>query len=110
MVQRLFVYGTLQPGHVNAHLLEAIGGEWQAASVTGLLSHDGWGATQGYPALILAENGAPVPGYVFNSERLAEHWDDLDAFEGADYRRVVARVRLDDQSDVTAFVYVLNQS
>lgn len=109
MMQRLFVYGTLQPGHVNAPLLEAIGGDWQAGSVTGLLSHDGWGATQGYPALILAEHGTQVPGYIFSSEQLAEHWADLDAFEGDDYRRVAATVRLDDQSEVEAYIYVLNQ-
>jgi gamma-glutamylcyclotransferase (GGCT)/AIG2-like uncharacterized protein YtfP len=108
MMQRLFVYGTLQPGRANAHVLEAIGGDWQAASVVGLLSADGWGATHGYPALILAEHGAPVPGYVFSSERLADHWDELDAFEGNDYRRVVATARLAEQDTVEAYVYVLN--
>jgi len=50
MIQRLFVYGSLQPGHTNAHLLEQIGGTWQAASVVGMLRPEGWGAQQGYPA------------------------------------------------------------
>ncbi|MCV5854668.1 gamma-glutamylcyclotransferase, partial [Escherichia coli] len=31
----LFVYGTLCPGRSNAHILEAIGGEWRPGYVTG---------------------------------------------------------------------------
>ncbi|MEX0578837.1 gamma-glutamylcyclotransferase, partial [Enterobacter cloacae subsp. cloacae] len=39
----LFVYGTLRPGHSNAHILESIGGEWQAGFVTGTFYARGWG-------------------------------------------------------------------
>ena len=28
-MERLFVYGTLRPGHSNAHIMDNIGGEWQ---------------------------------------------------------------------------------
>ena len=107
MTERLFVYGTLQPGHANAHLLEAIGGSWQPASVVGTLYAKGWAATEGYPALVLEEDGEEVEGYVFSSERLARHWERLDAFEGEGYRRVVARARLEDGRTVEAYVYVL---
>jgi gamma-glutamylcyclotransferase (GGCT)/AIG2-like uncharacterized protein YtfP len=81
VIQRLFVYGTLKPGHANAHLLEAIGGTWQPASVVGTLHPEGWGAGQGYPALVLDETGSDVRGVVFTSERLPQHWQELDEFE-----------------------------
>jgi len=35
--QRLFVYGSLAPGEVNAQVLEPLAGEWQEASVRGTL-------------------------------------------------------------------------
>lgn len=43
----LFVYGTLRPGHANAHILENIGGEWQAGFVTGTFYERGWGLGRG---------------------------------------------------------------
>jgi gamma-glutamylcyclotransferase (GGCT)/AIG2-like uncharacterized protein YtfP len=106
MIQRLFVYGTLKPGHANAHLLEAIGGTWQPASVIGTLLPVGWGADQGYPALMLDENGAEVHGVVFTSERLAQHWQALDEFEGDDYERVLTTARIEGGGTVEAYVYV----
>jgi gamma-glutamylcyclotransferase (GGCT)/AIG2-like uncharacterized protein YtfP len=106
MIQRLFVYGTLKPGHANAHLLEAIGGTWQPASVIGTLQPVGWGASQGYPALMLDEKGAEVHGLVFSSERLAQHWQALDEFEGDDYERVLTAARVDAGGTVEAYVYV----
>ncbi len=106
--EHLFVYGTLKPGHENAHLLEAIGGTWRAASVRGVLRPSGWAAGKGYPALTLADAGEEVRGFVFSSERLAGHWAGLDAFEGSDYRRVAAIATLDDGSRIEAQVYVDN--
>jgi gamma-glutamylcyclotransferase (GGCT)/AIG2-like uncharacterized protein YtfP len=107
MLERLFVYGTLRPGCANAYLLEAIGGEWQAAAVTGALTTVGVPPAV-YPALIPAENGARVAGFLFCSAQLAAHWAALDAFEGADYRRVTITATLADQSTVQAYVYALN--
>lgn len=43
-MERLFVYGTLRPGHVNAHILQDIGGEWLPGYVTGTFFERGWGA------------------------------------------------------------------
>ena len=57
MVQRLFVYGTLGPGRPNAHVLDAIGGIWEPATVLGTLRHDGWGAEMGYPGIDLDDEG-----------------------------------------------------
>jgi gamma-glutamylcyclotransferase (GGCT)/AIG2-like uncharacterized protein YtfP len=106
LVQRLFVYGTLKPGHANARLLEAIGGTWQAASVVGTLQAKGWAAGEGYPALILDRSGAEVHGFVFSSERLAQNWQTLDEFEGDDYERVLTTARIDSGGTIETYVYV----
>ena len=109
MTQRLFVYGTLAPGRPNDHILAPLGGDWQPAAVRGHLIQLGWGAAMGYPALTLDDAGEEVRGFVFSAEGLAAFWDTLDAFEGEQYERALATVRLDDGSTVEAYVYVLAQ-
>jgi len=108
MVQRLFVYGSLAPGRQNEYLLNEIGGTWEDATVTGTLHPEGWGATFGYPAIVLDENGEEVDGFLFSSDELSEYWAELDKFEGEAYKRVLAVVKLKDNSTVDAFVYALN--
>lgn len=105
-VEHLFVYGTLKPGHENAHLLEAIGGTWRRGSVVGVMRPSGWAAGMGYPVLTLEPGSAAVPGWVFSSERLANCWSMLDDFEGDDYERVMTTARLDGGDAVSACVYV----
>lgn len=107
MPNRLFVYGTLGPGRRNGEVVSRIGGEWIPASVRGRLVLEGWAEAEGYPGMVLDGDGDPVPGHVFVSDDLAEHWDRLDAFEGEDFERVLPRVRLEDGTIVDAFVYVL---
>ena len=107
MIQRLFVYGTLAPGRPNEHLLNEIGGSWQDATVTGTLHPEGWGATMGYPAIVLSEDGEDVDGFLFSSDKLSDHWAKLDEFEGDAYERVLAVVKLRDNSTVDAYVYAL---
>ena len=80
MPQRLFVYGSLAPDGPNQHVLSHIEGDWVPASVRGRLQEAGWGAKLGYPAIVLDDIADPVSGYVFVSEILGEHWDELDAF------------------------------
>ena len=58
MTQSLFVYGTLAPGRPNEHVLTALGGTWQPATVKGHLKPQGWGAEMGYPGLVLDESGS----------------------------------------------------
>ena len=100
MIDRLFVYGTLGPGRPNEHVLDAIGGSWETATVTGTLRHEGWGAELGYPGIDLDEHGEEVEGFLFNSENLSGHWAVLDEFEGEAYERVPAKVKLKDGSIV----------
>ena len=110
MIQRLFVYGTLAPGRANEHLLKGVDGCWEDATVTGTLHPEGWGATLGYPAIVLSEAGEEVAGLLFSSNELSEHWARLDAFEGEAYKRVLAVVKLRDNSTVGAYVYALRGS
>jgi gamma-glutamylcyclotransferase (GGCT)/AIG2-like uncharacterized protein YtfP len=105
--QRLFVYGTLARGRQNSHLLEGIGGTWSRARVKGTLHAKGWGATMGYPAIVLDERGEDIEGDLFSSERLLDQWTRLDEFEGPAYQRVSTEVTLDGGSTAIARVYVL---
>jgi gamma-glutamylcyclotransferase (GGCT)/AIG2-like uncharacterized protein YtfP len=110
MIHRLFVYGTLAPGQPNAHVLGDVPGSWEPASVTGTLLAEGWGAAIGYPGIVLDPRGETVPGLVFSSDALPEHWARLDDFEGDGYRRVLTTARLDDGSTVEACIYCLNEA
>lgn len=105
----LFVYGSLQPGGPNEHVLSAIGGEWVPGTVKGVLVHAGWGAEIGYPGLRLDDDGSDVPGHVFTSQNLGSAWSDLDRFEGEGYDRVIAPVALRGGLIMHAFVYVLRE-
>lgn len=109
MIQRLFVYGTLRPGQSNEHVLKAIGGTWQEASVRGHIRQvvEGSGV---YPAIVLDDTADVVPGYIFHSDQLNQHWDHLDAFEGDQYKRVLVTVQTKDHEDVEAYIYALREA
>ncbi len=107
-MDRLFTYGSLKPGGPNEHVLDGNDGEWQAATVTGHLVEVGWGAALGYPALQLDINGEEIPGFVFASDHLSDDWHRLDEFEGPEYRRVIAEIRLDSGETVAAHIYVIS--
>ena len=103
---RLATYGSLAPGRVNHHVLDGLGGHWRQGTVRGWLDHAGWAAPLGFPGLVLDVAGPPVEVHLFESPDLPDHWARLDAFEGRDYRRVVAPVHTAD-GDVPAWIYVL---
>ena len=107
MTERLFVYGTLAPGRPNAHVLAEVPGDWVPATVTGRLVQLGWGAAMGYPGIVLDDGPDVVEGFLFSSDAMAEHWDRLDAFEGAGYERVMTSAKLSDGTDVPAYIYTL---
>jgi gamma-glutamylcyclotransferase (GGCT)/AIG2-like uncharacterized protein YtfP len=107
MIERLFVYGSLAPGRPNEHVLSAIEGSWDAASVTGSLRQEGWGAAMGYPGIDLDEHGDEIQGFLFSSEKLSDYWAMLDAFEGESYERVLTAITLRDNGTVDAYIYTL---
>ena len=99
------VYGTLAPGQPNHQQLADLRGQWQTGTVRGRLVSEGWGATLGYPALVLDPAGDTIAVQLFTSPDLPSHWPRLDAFEGTEYRRVVAQV-LVGGAGVEAWIYV----
>ena len=103
----LFVYGTLIPGGPNEHILTAIGGTWEPATVKGYLKEHGWGAKMGYPVIVLDEAGQDINGFIFSSNNLDKHWHELDGFEGGEYERVLAEVYWNDGNSAEAYIYVL---
>lgn len=103
---RLAVYGTLAPGRPNHHQLAGLAGRWRAGTVRGHLNPSGWAAPAGYLGLVLDPTGPLVEVQLFESPDLPRHWARLDAFEGADYRRALARVSTPD-GDLDAWIYVL---
>lgn len=106
-MEYLFVYGTLGPGRPNEHVMQKIGGTWEAGSIKGRLMEAGWGAEMGFPGLVLDESGDDIEGHVFISENLSLHWQALDDFEGAEYRRTLTTVTLSEGGTVEANVYAL---
>jgi gamma-glutamylcyclotransferase (GGCT)/AIG2-like uncharacterized protein YtfP len=90
--KRLAVYGSLAPGRQNHHIVEPLGGTWSEGVVEGDLVTYGWGAAVGFRALYPRVGGPAVPVHVLASKKLERTWADLDAFEGAEYRRVLVPV------------------
>ncbi len=108
ITHRLFIYGSLQPGGPNEHVLTDIGGEFAPAVIHGQLIEQGWGAALGYPGLVLGQGEDEIHGHVFTSPCLHQHWATLDEFEGPEYSRVVSTVTLTEDERVDAWVYVLS--
>ena len=85
---RLFVYGTLMPGHVLWPELAPYAASWEAATARGRL----WDTGHGYPGVRFDDDGGPVPGIVvhLDGERASEAVALLDRIEdeGRLYRRV----------------------
>lgn len=102
---RFATYGTLAPGRVNHHQLADLEGTWCLGKVAGRLVHSGWGAELGYPALILDPSADHIEVFLFESDDLPAHWLRLDEFEGAGYRRVLARVETTN-GETDAWIYV----
>jgi gamma-glutamylcyclotransferase (GGCT)/AIG2-like uncharacterized protein YtfP len=103
---RLAVYGSLAPGKPNAHKLAHLRGTWRKGTVHGRLVEEGWGASIGFPALILDGSGPTVAVDLLESPDLATHWAQLDAFEGAGYRRAATMVDAAGEN-LAAYIYVL---
>lgn len=96
----LVTYGTLMPGEINHHIVRGIEGEWIEAAVRGYLFDIGWGAADGFPGIVSADDGNLVSVVVLRSDRLDRHWRDLDRFEGPGYRRIPIEVVTRDGATV----------
>jgi gamma-glutamylcyclotransferase (GGCT)/AIG2-like uncharacterized protein YtfP len=106
--ERLAVYGSLAPGRQNHHIVEPLGGTWTEGVVEGDLFRHGWGTAIGFPALRLRPGGPAVSVHVLTSAALRTAWEDLDAFEGAEYRRVLVPVWSSGEREARVLVTVAN--
>jgi gamma-glutamylcyclotransferase (GGCT)/AIG2-like uncharacterized protein YtfP len=107
-LHRLATYGTLGPGGPNDHQLDGLEGRWLEGDVDGRLVAAGWGASLGFPALILTSDGSAIHVHVFESVDLPAHWSRLDDFEGPGYQRVETTVHTSG-GDVDSYIYVLGE-
>lgn len=106
---RLATYGTLAPGRPNHHQLLGLNGHWLTGTIRGRLVSEGWGASMGYPAIVLAEDAPPVEVQIFESVDLPRHWPRLDDFEGVEYQRATALAQ-SPAGELLVSVYVLRAS
>jgi gamma-glutamylcyclotransferase (GGCT)/AIG2-like uncharacterized protein YtfP len=95
---RLAAYGTLRPGESNHGMLAELGGAWVEGTVRGKRF-----MANGYPAFQAGADRVPVS--VLTSAALPADWARLDEFEGRDYRRILAPVRLVDGTHLVAYLY-----
>ncbi len=109
-MEHLFVYGTLCPDRENSHWLENIGGIWQKAFINGVVHTLDWGPDQGLPAIVLDQDAPQVEGYCFSTEKLKQHWDALDEFEGMQYQRVQVMIQLESGEQKSAWVYEMKNA
>ncbi|SFT86748.1 Uncharacterized conserved protein YtfP, gamma-glutamylcyclotransferase (GGCT)/AIG2-like family [Geodermatophilus amargosae] len=104
---RLAIYGSLAPGRPNHHQVAGLDGLWFPGRVHGRLVEAGWGASLGYPALIVDPDGWVIDVDVLESEDLPGQWSRLDDFEGPGYERVLTTVHT-AAGELEAHVYVLS--
>lgn len=104
--RRLAVYGSLAPGREHHERLSPLPGTWRRGTVTGRLRSVGWGRAYGYPALSLDPRGEAIEVWLLDSPELPQHWCGLDRFEGGEYLRGVAPVRLAYGLLVVAQIYL----
>lgn len=109
-MEHLFVYGTLIPGRENDFILSNLSGTWQKATIKGFFDKNGWNKTQGYPAVILDNKGNTIDGYLFSSDELSSNWQMIDDFESDLYQRVKTNVYVENNQQVVAYIYELNNS
>ena len=103
---RLATYGSLAPGRPNHHHVADLRGRWTEGEISGYLVEAGWGASLGFPALVLDPEGSRIGVQVLESDDLPAHWSRLDDFEGPGYERVLTTVHT-AAGDVDAYVYVV---
>ncbi len=102
VLDRLFVYGTLRNGQTARSLVANQITRSIDATTRGKI----YAFPMGYPALV-EDDTAVVKGDVIWLSELAATFGLLDAFEGADFARVIRKVLLETGQEIWAWVYVL---
>lgn len=104
---RLAVYGSLAPGRRNHELIKPLGGKWRRGKIRGRYYSSGWGAGRAYSGVYLHAAGDEVEVHLLSSASLASQWGRLDAFEGDEYVRLLARVSWESGGYTVANVYAV---
>jgi gamma-glutamylcyclotransferase (GGCT)/AIG2-like uncharacterized protein YtfP len=95
--EHVFVYGTLRRGGSNHFRMD--GARFvTAATVRGRLYHIDW-----FPGLVLDATAGAIIGEIYQTSSAV--LEELDLFEGAEYRRLQTQVRLPDGQTVTAWLW-----
>ncbi len=104
VVDRLFVYGTLRQGQTARSLVANQIKRSIKAHTTGTI----YAFPMGYPGFTEADGSGRVIGEVIWLTELAATFGLLDAYEGADFARVIRQVTLEDGEEIWAWVYTLS--
>jgi gamma-glutamylcyclotransferase (GGCT)/AIG2-like uncharacterized protein YtfP len=104
VVDRLFVYATLREGQTARSLIANYIARHAPASAVGEL----YAFPMGYPGFVETAGPGRVIGEVLWLTELAAAFGLLDAYEGADFARVLIQVQLDGGERVWAWIYALS--
>ena len=101
-----FLYGTLQIRKQHENILRELGGNWQKGynTVSWLIS----AGPDYFTLLKLDKKGAKICGMVFDS-KFREKIEEIDKFEGKNYKRVVTEIYLENGSKIQAYLYELKK-
>jgi gamma-glutamylcyclotransferase (GGCT)/AIG2-like uncharacterized protein YtfP len=88
---KLLVYGTLAPGEVNHSVIADVPGKWQDCRLQGEI-----GTSSDLPILSLHTSGKEMCAKFFMSDKLPDHWQRLDQFEGSSYWRSLVPVQTEN--------------
>jgi gamma-glutamylcyclotransferase (GGCT)/AIG2-like uncharacterized protein YtfP len=102
-LDRLFVYGTLRQGQTARSLIAHQITRSVSATTTGAL----YVLPMGYGAYVEADEPSCVVGELLWLAELPATFGLLDAYEGADYARVIKQVRLETGVLVWSWIYAL---
>jgi gamma-glutamylcyclotransferase (GGCT)/AIG2-like uncharacterized protein YtfP len=103
VVDRLFVYGTMRQGQTARSLIANQIARCVPAAMTGAI----YVFPMGYPAYSENDGNGVVAGEVLWLTELAATFGLLDAFEGADFVRIVRPVTLETGEETWAWIYTL---
>ncbi len=76
-------YGTLAPGGRHHHLIADLEGSWSKGAVRGFIEE-----RLGLPVFVWEWGAGDVQVDLLESPELPRRWDEFDAFEGTQYRRI----------------------
>lgn len=104
--QKLVVYGTLAPENVNRNFLTNIQGDWLDCIIHGNIDE-----VHKLFFFNWQPKGPPIKAWLLVSEMLPESWDQIDQFEGSDYKRILIPIiiKRERHQVCIANIYVANK-